>query len=216
MSKLRVIIIAGGKIEKCDRILSYFNENVFVIAVNGGVQNALEIGVSPDMIIGDLDSVSGKILFDFREKGVPVKSFPPQKNKSDLEIAIDNAVGMDPNEIIIMGATGKRIDHTLFNIFLLLKYKDIMIRIITGSEEIFLCKKCQEINSPGGTTVSLIPLTPVVEGVTLDGFEYPLYGEDLYMNNSRGLSNILVDSPGRIQFKSGELLVVITTGISGA
>lgn len=209
MTKRRIIIIAGGNIEKNSYILSHFSGDEFVTAVNGGIQNALQIGVKPDLIIGDLDSVSEIILSDFKESGVPIKSFPPQKNESDLEIAIDEAVGMNPKEIIIIGALGKRIDHTLFNIFLLLKYKDIMIRIITADEEVFLCKKSQEINFPKGTTISLIPLTPTVNGVTLDGFKYPLENEDLYMNSSRGLSNILVESPGTIKFQSGEMLVVI-------
>ncbi len=209
MNKRRIIIIAGGDIEKNGYILSHFSGDEFVIAVNGGLQNALKIGVEPDLIIGDLDSISEEILFDFKESGIPIKSFPPQKNESDLEIAIDEAVGMKPQEIIIVGALGKRIDHSLFNIFLLLKYKDIGIRIIAAGEEVFLCKKSQEMDFPEGTTISLVPLTPTVNGVTLDGFKYPLHDEDLYMNSSRGLSNVLVESPGTIKFRSGEMLVVV-------
>jgi len=70
-------------------------------------------------------------------------------------------------------------------------------------------RKKMEIYAPEDTTVSIIPLTPMLEGVVLEGFRYPLQGENLLMGSTRGLSNVLIESPGKIDFKSGEALLVI-------
>lgn len=209
MPGITVVIIAGGDADETVDPLLCPGENPFFIAVDGGYENALKMGISPDLIVGDLDSISPETLTFAREQGIEIREFAVEKDESDLELAIEEALGLHPNRIIILGATGGRMDHTLFNILLLLKYDNINITIKSIREEIFLADKKTEINEPKGTTVSLVPLTTEVNGIVAEGFKYPLKGESLFMASSRGLSNILTDGRGIVSFEEGKLLVII-------
>ena len=209
MSGMTVVIIAGGDID--DSAVSLFcpGGSIYIIAVDRGYESALKMGIIPDLILGDMDSVSPEKLHSARDQGIQIREFPAEKDESDLELAIDESIRMNPDRIVILGATGGRMDHTLFNILLLLKYDNINITIKSIREEIFLADKKTEINAPIGTTVSLVPLTTEIKGIVAEGFKYPLKGESLYMASSRGLSNILTGGRGTVSFEEGKLLVII-------
>ena len=161
------------------------------------------------MIIGDLDSLLPGKVDEIRNRSIKIIKHPAEKNESDLELAIDTAVKMNPSKIIILGATGKRTDQTLLNIFLLLKYDKINITIKNIREEIFLASNNKEIYAPSGATVSLIPLTTEVSGIVTEGFMYELHDEPLRKASSRGMSNVLIEPPGRIRYKRGKLLLIV-------
>jgi len=205
----KVIIIAGGSISKGIDI-ELLND-AYIMAVNGGVENALKLGITPSLLLGDLDSADPDNLEWAKEKGIKIKRFPQDKDYSDLELALDEAVEMNPREIFILGATGGRTDHLLFNIFILLKYSETNIRIVMLNieEKIFLAKSGGKIFEPVNATVSLIPLTSEVNGITTSGLKYSLEEETLYMGSSRGLSNVIIESPFTIYFTAGKLLVII-------
>ncbi len=214
MSEMTVVIIAGGNTDESAASLFLPGENLFFIAVDRGFENALKMGISTDLIVGDLDSISPQKLAFAREQGIEIREFPSEKDESDLELAIEEALRLTPGKIIILGATGGRLDHTLFNILLLLKYDNKNITIKSIREEIFLADKKTDINAPQGTTVSLVPLTTEVKGITAEGFKYPLKDESLYMASSRGLSNVLIDGKGKLSYEKGKLLVIINkTGV---
>lgn len=162
------------------------------------------MGITPHIVIGDLDSVKASTI---KCKTI---SFPPEKDKSDLEIAIEYAINLRYEDIHILGALGKRIDHTLFNIQLLFnkKFKG-KLKIIGDGEILFSAPHKTILNEKKGTCISLIPFSNKVKGVTLQGFLYPLKGEDIYMGSSRTLSNVIKNPPAIITYKEGNLLIVI-------
>lgn len=209
MSDITVVIIAGGEADEAAASLLPPGEKLYFIAVDSGYENALKMGISPDLIVGDLDSISPENLNLARRQGIEIREFPTEKDESDLELAIEEALLLKPEQIIILGAGGGRMDHTLFNILLLLKYDNINITIKSIGEEIFLADKKTEINAPKGTTVSLVPLTTEVNGIVAEGFKYPLKGESLIMASSRGLSNILTNGRGKLSYEEGKLLVIV-------
>ncbi|MBI2251345.1 MAG: thiamine diphosphokinase [Armatimonadetes bacterium] len=203
----RVIIIAGGLQEK-KFFQSFIKKNDLLICADGGWNLAKVLKIKPYLIIGDLDSIKKAI-----PKDIIVKKYSPYKDKSDLELAIDEAFKMTPKEIIILGALGKRLDHLLGNIFLLIKAekKGFKAKILSKSCEIFLVKNKEVIKGKKDEIISLFSLAPKTKDIFLEGFKYPFKGENLSLGSSRGLSNILISSCAKIKFKKGLLLAVRNT-----
>ncbi|MCX5851869.1 MAG: thiamine diphosphokinase, partial [Deltaproteobacteria bacterium] len=132
------------------------------------------------------------------------------KDETDTELALARALEMKPDYVVILGALGGRIDHTLANISLLVMAGECGVDAVIRDEacELFIVKDRREIRGTPGDTVSLLPLTPEVSGITLGGFEYPLADAVLRIGVPCGISNRLSGATGTIAVKSGHLLVV--------
>jgi len=170
---------------------------------------ARKIGVVPDAVIGDFDSFEGKIPLSW--KATRFLKYPCEKDKTDLELALDEALDMNPDEILIVGALGGRLDHALANILLLSKGLDrrVRIRLISEEVEVFLMKKGEaKIKGRPGELVSVIPFSEKVSGINLEGFSYEMKKGELSFGSTRGISNKLAAREGMISIASGLLLVV--------
>lgn len=207
----RVIILANGEIENLRFYKKYFNKEAYVICANGGLKIAQRLKIKPDLVIGDFDSVGKSLLSRLKKAGTTLKKFPQRKNKSDLHLALDEAISKKPSEIIIIGALGKRIDQTLTNIFLLLRAlkKKVPAKIISSRYELFLINSKFLIKNKKGKRISLLPLTPKADRVSLFGFKYLLSDEDLFYNKSRGLSNLVASNLAKVSIKKGILLAIL-------
>ena len=127
-----------------------------------------------------------------------------------MEICIDFAISLGVTEIIILGATGTRLDHTLTNINLLIKADNANIKatIIDKNNIINLISSNIEIKGKKGDLVSLIPITTSVEGINTIGLEYPLKNATMYIGKSLGVSNVMEDSIANVSIEKGYLLVM--------
>jgi thiamine pyrophosphokinase len=199
------IFCNGDKTSK--KVYSRFADNIdFKICADGGTDKILNLNITPDLIIGDLDSISKKALDKFKECRIISRS---DQNSTDLEKALTHAVRLKPAKIFIFGAIGDRIDHTLTNLNMLKKFSGFtQIEIITNRSRLFYINKPIELNEPAGTSVSLVP-QGFVKAVTLTGFKYPLNNDDLEFGGRDGQSNITDSVKQKIDFKKGELFVVI-------
>lgn len=209
--KKSIVIVANGNIQEgfdADKIIP---GDRFVIAVDGGLRNAEKIRLKPDEVVGDLDSLSEGKIEELESDGINTVVFPKEKDQNDLELALLRAADMDPEEIVILGALGKRFDHTLFNVMLLFhpSCRSCPVRIVDGFEVIIRADNPTVLEEPEGTVVSLMPVTEKVTGITLEGFYYPLEKETLVIGSSHGLSNVITSPPGIIRFSKGRLLVII-------
>lgn len=211
MSSGRIVIIAGGDINDPVFYKKLVNEDDYIICVNGGSRHALDIGLKPDLLIGDLDSLSETVREKILKSDPEIISHPPEKDNSDLELALDYAVREKPSEIIIFGALGgKRAEHFFINLLLLqvpLK-EGIKARIVDERHEIYIAENEFEITGKPGDFLSLFALTPEVKGVTTEGLKYPLQKGTLRFGSTLGLSNEFIDSNARIFFESGMLLLI--------
>lgn len=90
-----------------------------MIAVDGGLKGAKELGLVPDVIVGDFDSVDPAVLAFYRKMEHIVWEVPAGKDDTDTELALKRAMAMGAGEIVILGATGGRLDHMIGNIQLL-------------------------------------------------------------------------------------------------
>ncbi|MFN3492786.1 MAG: thiamine diphosphokinase, partial [Anaerolineales bacterium] len=165
-------------------------------------------GLIPNLIIGDMDSLPSN--FQLSTFDGEVILFPKDKNETDLELAIQHAITLNPEEILIIGALGGRIDHTLANIALLTNFRRVAcdLRLNDGLEEISLCKDQIEIKGRSGDVVSLIPYQENVEGVATQNLKWQLKNETLYFNKTRGISNEMISDTATISITKGLLLIV--------
>lgn len=205
----RILIFANGELPDLEKARAIILDDDILIAADGGSRHVLALGLMPHIIIGDLDSLDVDIQ-PLTKRGAQVIQFPTDKNETDLELAITHALGLNPTQIIIVAALGGRLDQTVGNIALLtdvrLAYLDA--RLDDGVEEIFFCRDQVEVHGGSGDIISLIPWGGNVTGVLTRNLRWPLNGETLYANKSRGISNEMCSEEASIKIKSGSLLVV--------
>ncbi|HMV97000.1 MAG TPA: thiamine diphosphokinase, partial [Anaerolineales bacterium] len=157
MFQKRIIIFANGELPNKEKARALLREDDFIIAADGGTRHALELGRTPNIIIGDLDSLP--VNFEPSTLNIELMQFPADKNETDLELAIQHALTLNPQEIIIIGALGGRLDQTLGNIALIsnLQPATCNLKLNDGLEEVFFCHDHAEVNGAAGDIVSLIP-----------------------------------------------------------
>lgn len=212
----RVVIFANGELPDFDTARALLQTDDYLIAADGGANHLLKLGILPEIVIGDLDSIDENTLFQLTSAEVTIEQYSEDKNETDFELALQYAVEMGPSAIIIVGALGGRLDQTLANLAILTDptLPGIEIRLDDGVEEVFFCRAPAdkggqiEVRGRKGDTVSLIPWHGPVEGVTTEGLQWPLYGETLYPEKSRGISNMMLNSIASVSIQSGLLLVV--------
>lgn len=211
---MRVIIVANGHVQKNLSKLISFGPQDEVICADGGVHNALKLGLRPSVVIGDMDSLDERLLRKLREKGCIFITHEREKDKVDTQLAVEYAVEQGADEIVMVGALGSRLDHTLANLYLLASpaLKGVKVRMMDEVQEIYLIKDFGIIEGQAGDTVSLISLTPVTKGIYTKNLKYALTDGELTLDFPRGISNVLTASPGEVRIGEGLLLVVKLLG----
>jgi thiamine pyrophosphokinase len=208
-------IITGGSVE-IDTAFSA-EEFEFIIAVDGGIEAANKLHITPTHIIGDFDTVAPEEVEKLKEQGVTCVTLNPEKNQTDTEAALDLAIELGIRELWIYGATGTRMDHTLANIALFHKMyqKRIYGKIVNGNNLMYLVESGfyrLDREKQYGKYVSILPFTKRVTGISLKGFKYPL--EDAVMKFGEcpgwGISNEIVFPQAWISVETGTLLVMET------
>lgn len=210
---MKTMIVTGGNI-KTDFALDFMQKNKFdcLIGADHGIEFLKEAGLTPDWIVGDFDSGNLKTLEMFKEKGVPVRAFKPQKDSTDTEIAVQLALEVGSTQITILGATGTRIDHVLGNIRNLsipLK-KGVPCFLVDAHNRIRMTDKPLTLSKREqyGNYVSVLAHGGNVENLCLRGFFYPLEGYTMTGDDAIGISNEIVEEQAEIIFDRGRILVI--------
>jgi thiamine pyrophosphokinase len=181
-----------------------------IICADGAARYLSSFNIIPACIIGDMDSIDDDTVRYFDEKGSTILTYPGNKDETDTQLALEYALKLQPDEIFIFGALGGRIDHTFANISLLIMgvKQDVHVKIVDEMCEIFIANQQSIVEGEAGQTVSLLPLSSEVTGITLEGFEYPLSGSVMEIGRPYGISNRLIAEKGIITVGSGYLLVI--------
>jgi thiamine pyrophosphokinase len=142
--------------------------------------------------------------------GSKIVKHPEAKDETDTQLAVEYAINLAPDEVYVFGAFGSRIDHVLGNMSLMVlgAKKGMRVKLVDEWCEAFVITGECVIDGVAGQTVSLLPFSDVVTGITLDGFEYPLHNGIMEMGQPYGISNRLVDAKAIISIQTGFLLVV--------
>lgn len=217
------LILADGEApsrESLDRAWPGWDADVgLVIAADGGARNAAGLGVAIDAWVGDGDSIDANTMAALESSGVPILRSSPQKDESDTELAVREAIARGATGLVVVGALGgERVDHALANIGLLAMAElgDQPASLLDARSRITLIRapavdgEPQVRPLPGriGDLVSLLPLGDGVVGVTTRGLRYPLSDEPLPAGPARGLSNVRDRVDAAVTVRAGLLLVV--------
>ena len=208
----RAVLFINGELPEQKFILPLLKPEDYLIAVDGGLHHLKKLGKVPDLLIGDLDSVSESELQWADVKGTEIRPYKIEKDETDLELALLAAVEKGFDEILLIAALGGRLDQTLANLFLLTlpELENIKVVIESGGEEIFLIRDCVEIMGEPGDIVSLLPLNGQVTGVQTRDLKFPLKKETLLPEKSRGISNVMLADRAVVSIDSGCLLCIHT------
>jgi thiamine pyrophosphokinase len=212
----RIVIFANGELPDLEAARALLKEDDTLIAADGGANHLMRMGTLPEVLIGDLDSVNEDTLFELTSTEIKIEQYSEDKDETDIELALRYAVELQPSAILIVGALGGRLDQTIANLSLLTDplLPKIDIRVDDGVEQAFFCRastgKGEQVQVRGrsGDTVSLIPWQTPVEGVVTEGLQWPLYGETLYPDKSRGVSNRMLGESASVKIEKGLLLIV--------
>ena len=207
---MRAVIFGNGEILEYD-FCREFLEDSFVVCCDGGLNHAKKLGIVPHYIVGDLDSVSEEVLNHYKDLGVPIEKFPEKKDETDLKLGVEFAVNHGADEVILLGAIGSRIDHTLANMQLLYCLLKKGIRACIGNEKnkIWLIDKEITLTGEKGDLVSLIPLSMEAEGVTTYDLAYELKDYCLKIDDSiTAVSNVMLKNKAKVTIKKGYLFVM--------
>jgi thiamine pyrophosphokinase len=222
-SPMRALVLADGASttrEALDEAWPGWCDGIhLVVAADGGARLAAPLGVTIDRWVGDADSIEPAALDRLRERGVAIRLVPRDKDASDTELAILDAVGAGATDVTVVGALGgPRLDHALANIGLLsLPALDaIPARLLDPSARVSLIRAPDaqgrpvrtELRGRPGDIVSLLAAEGNVEGVTTERLRYPLHDEPLPAGPARGLSNVRLAPVAAVSVRRGHLLVI--------
>ena len=211
MQVKRVVIIANGTLNDLKFYRKRIREDDYLICADGGANHALAMGLTPHLVVGDLDSIDDEVSQELCRVSTEFLQYPSEKEKSDLELALDKAIELRPGKIVLIGVFGgRRMDHTFANIMLMNVplNRGIAVEIIDEDHEVRLVNSDVTIKGQAGDYLSLLPLTAEVKEVVTEGLKYPLTGETLFFSSSRGLSNEFTGLEASIKVGAGTLLVI--------
>ncbi len=207
---MKCLIMANGEYGSpdwyCDRAQGYDR----VIAADGGAGQALRLGIVPNWVVGDLDSLAQADREKLEGLGVVFYVYSPEKDDTDTQLALRLAQKEGADEIVIWGGAGERIDHTLSNLFSAAGFVEQGIAVRFEHPLVTVYLVCDRLVVPGrvGDTVSLIALGNGAAGVSLDGFRYPLREAVLDYRRPYTVSNVIVEPDPSVRVASGILAVI--------
>lgn len=207
------VIVLNGKLiagSNEHKKLIDFKDRI-VIGVDGGSLLVEEIGFLPELIIGDLDSLTKYKIKEYKRKGIKIIEYPREKDETDGELAVDYCLSNHINDIIITASLGGRFDQQLANIFLLeyASKQGINAIIKEPGIEIGIVEGEKEFNDKKGMGLSLLPLSKQVIGVDISGCKYKLDKARLLRYKTRGISNLIESKSAIVRVKDGVLVYIL-------
>ncbi|HEX6238094.1 MAG TPA: thiamine diphosphokinase [Acidimicrobiales bacterium] len=214
-----VIVVAGGG-PPAPGVAARLPVGARVIAADSGLEHAARLGLTAEVVIGDMDSVAPAALEAAAAAGVRVERHPAAKDATDLELALDAALALRPAHLaVVSGGDPSRLDHVLAFALLLAEH-----RFATTSVEAWLgsthltvigAGRTAQLAGRAGDLVTLLPLHGAAVGVTTSGLLYPLDDEDLPPGTTRGVSNEMLAEVATVALRGGVLVAVQPGGPDG-
>ncbi len=203
-------LFANGSLPDLEPARRLIDPSALLIAADGGTRHALALGLTPSVILGDLDSLPADMSPRLEAAGVRFLRYPADKDETDLELALEFALRQGCTRITVLSPLRGRLDRTLANLALLTdpRLEALDVRLDDGLEEAFFVRCGAEIHGQPGDLVSLLPWGGPVTGIRTDGLRWPLVGESLSPHKTRGISNEMTAASARVEIESGLLLLI--------
>ena len=214
MKMKRCLIVTGGTIDIAfaKDFLSRRSYD-YVIAADAGLEVLRPLHISPNAVVGDLDTVDKKVLEEYQNQpGIEFEIHKPEKDETDTELALLTAARQGCEAVDILGALGGRMDHAIGNIQLMYQFfcQGMEVNIYDARNRLYLLggHKVFHREEVYGKYISFLPMTETVEGLTLRGFKYPLQRRTIGLGTSLCISNELKREEGILELEKGVLLCV--------
>jgi thiamine pyrophosphokinase len=206
----RALVFAGGEPTPLEELVD-LPEDALVVAADSGAELALAAGRRVDVLVGDLDSVRPETAERVRASGGRVERHPPDKDATDLALALDVALAGGAEQVTVIGGAGGRLDHLLGNVALLAaeRYAGAVIDARIGSAQVLVVRGRRSFGGRPRQLVSLLPAGGTASGVTTEGLLFPLAGATLEAGTSWGISNQMLGERAAVSVADGVLLVVL-------
>lgn len=207
---MKAVVVSHGSIIDTEHARKIMKESDVIICADGGAEYALKCGVVPDVLIGDLDSLDMNTLDKIKDTECRILRYSREKDYTDTQLALEYAVKIGAEEIIMLGSIGDRVDHSLANIYLLIQlvHRKIKACIINEKNFIYLIDKHIKLNGNKGDVLSLIPISGDVHGIFTKGLKYGLSGTNICIGDPVGVSNVFLENDVEVSIESGLLLVI--------
>lgn len=209
---MKAIIIANGNYLDKEEFLKLYNNEDYIICADGGLNYAFDIGLKPNLLLGDLDSVDKECLSFYEH--IEIMKYNPEKDYTDTELAIKIAIKKGYTNIILICATGTRLDHTGANIYLIEKYynNNINIKIIDNNN--IICgirgKKIIYKSDVKFRNISLLPVTKEINIEYLRGLKYTLDNKVVSRGSTLCISNEIIEEKVEINITVGFALLIFS------
>ncbi|MEZ4736117.1 MAG: thiamine diphosphokinase [Caldilineaceae bacterium] len=210
---MRAVIFINGTIIDYASFARWLQVDDYLVAADGGARHCLALGRRLDALVGDLDSLEPDLVTQLAAAGSIIERHPITKDQTDLELAIEFALRQGADEILLMGAVGNRLDQTLANLLILAQRAwPAQLTLVEGHQLAQLVRPGQTVTLQAGIgdTVSALPLSDTVTGITYTGMRYPLTDATLHLGSTRGISNEVAAQPATVTIAGGCLLMIQT------
>jgi thiamine pyrophosphokinase len=206
----RCVLVTNGSWYNDEWHRLQFQESDFLVGVDGGAAHLYRLGLKPNLVVGDLDSLDNNLIQYFKAAGCEFAVFPREKDFTDTQIALDLIRDRGFREILLLGALGSRVDHLLSTLFSLLPLvtEGWTFKIMDPEQVLILDQGWVGIEGVPGQLVSLLALTPVT-GVVTTGLKYPLQDAKLDLFHPYAISNEMLSDRAEVSWDQGVLVVYI-------
>jgi thiamine pyrophosphokinase len=207
-----VLIVSGGDPPPKRLLKGRAAKAELIIAADRGAWYCRESGIRPSLVVGDMDSLPASVLEEFVSQGIEIMRLDCDKDATDTQVAVEEAIRRGATSIEILSGIGTRFDHSLANVQLLAMAHAAGVEacILSRHQRLFIIQGSYALNHAQGCTISLVPLDSEVHGITLSGFAFGLEKARMEIGRPYGVSNVVRDSVARIKVRQGRLLAVLT------
>ncbi|HUC89778.1 MAG TPA: thiamine diphosphokinase [Patescibacteria group bacterium] len=209
---MHVVVFTSPSVQKGAFVSEAIKTADKIIAADCGALSALSLGITPEVVIGDFDSLDQRTISKLESQNVEFIRMLATKDETDTQLAITHAIELGATKISLVGGImGNRFEHAVANIFLTYN-PQIPICLVNGPSKTWIIAGPQTATIQGqkNDLLSLTALSPEVTGMTTKGLQYPLRNESLHFGVPRGISNVFLDSAASITFENGMLLLAHT------
>ena len=207
-----VVVVAGGPPDSPDAdraVADRLPRADLVIAADSGAAHATRLGLHVDVLVGDLDSAAAADV----DRAATVERHPRDKDKTDLELALDAAVARGAAHVVVVASLGGRADHALANVHVAAAaaYAAVDVDVLIGPATVHVVRpgRPRRLAADAGGLVTLLAVGGAARGVTTEGLAWPLTCEDLVPGSSRGVSNVAVADAATVAIGEGTLLAIV-------
>lgn len=208
---MRAVLFANGHLSDSISARCRLLPDDLILCADGGSHHALTLGLRPNLVVGDLDSLSAADHARLDQLGCAIEQHPADKDATDLELALHAARRLGADQILLLAALGGRLDQELANLLLLAspQFADLQLSLADGEQTAWVVRDSLKVAGRPGDILSVLALSPQVEGLTYHGgLRWPLHDFTLAFGSSRGVSNEMIAPTATISLRRGVLLAV--------